>query len=150
MGDRENPAANLVGGASDGDAWEQAFQEVGGAPVTREPAVAPPAQPQAAVRNAKGLAKGDASPPGGVNLDFLLDVSLNVTVEIGRSRMPINELLQLGQGSVIELDRMVGEPCDVFVNNKLMARGEVVTVNERFGIRLTDIIDPRERIQQLG
>lgn len=83
------------------------------------------------------------------NLDFILDIPLTVTVELGRTKMLINDLLQLGQGSVIELAKLVGEPLEVLVNDKLVARGEVVVVNEKFGIRLTDIISPMERIEQL-
>jgi len=83
------------------------------------------------------------------NIDFILDIPLQLSVEIGRVRMIINDLLQLGQGSVVELEKLAGEPFDVLVNNKLIARGEVVVVNEKFGIRLTDIISPTERIEQL-
>ncbi|MCK5539996.1 MAG: flagellar motor switch protein FliN [Deltaproteobacteria bacterium] len=83
------------------------------------------------------------------NIGFILDIPLQLSVEIGRARMIINDLLQLGQGSVIELEKLAGEPFDVLVNNKLIARGEVVVVNEKFGIRLTDIISPTERIEQL-
>lgn len=83
------------------------------------------------------------------NLDFLLDVPLKVSVQLGGARMAIRDLLQLGQGSIIELEKMAGEPMDVLIGDKLVARGEVVVVNERFGIRLTDIVSPTERIQQL-
>jgi flagellar motor switch protein FliN/FliY len=83
------------------------------------------------------------------SLDFILDIPLKITVELGRTRMLIRELLQLGQGSVIELNKLAGEPLEVLVNEKLIARGEVVVVNEKFGIRLTDIISPIERIEQL-
>ncbi|GAB4387967.1 MAG: hypothetical protein Kow0025_04540 [Thermodesulfovibrionales bacterium] len=89
-------------------------------------------------------------PEGGVrDLDFLLDIPLVVTVELGRTRMLINDLLQLGQGSVIELDKLAGEPMEILVNDKLVARGEVVVINEKFGIRLTDIMSPTERLKQL-
>ena len=74
------------------------------------------------------------------NLDLILDIPLSVTVELGRSKMLINDLLQLGQGSVIELTKLVGDPLEVLVNDKLVARGEVVVVNEKFGVRLTDIV----------
>lgn len=84
------------------------------------------------------------------NIEFLLDIPLQVTVQIGGTRMMIRELLQLGQGSVIELDKLAGEPMEVLVNNKLVARGEVVVVNEKFGIRLTDVVSPNQRLQQLG
>jgi len=82
-------------------------------------------------------------------LDLILDIPLTVTVELGRSKLLINELLQLGQGSVIELTKLVGEPLEILVNNKLVARGEVVVVNDKFGVRLTDIVSPMERVQTL-
>ncbi len=83
------------------------------------------------------------------DIRFLLDIPLTINVEIGRTRMLINDLLQLGQGSIVELDKLAGEPMEVLVNNKVIARGEVVVVNEKFGIRLTDIVSPTERIKQL-
>ena len=83
------------------------------------------------------------------SLDLILDIPLTVTVELGRSKMLINDLLQLGQGSVIELTKLAGEPLEVLVNQKLVARGEVVVVNEKFGVRLTDIVSPMERVQSL-
>ena len=83
------------------------------------------------------------------SLDLILDIPLTVSVELGRSKMLINDLLQLGQGSVIELTKLVGEPLEVLVNQKLVARGEVVVVNEKFGVRLTDIVSPMERVQSL-
>ncbi len=84
------------------------------------------------------------------NLDFILDIPLEVSVELGRARMLINDLLQLGQGSVIELTKMAGEPAEIYVNQKLIARGEVVVINEKLGVRMTDIISPAERVKQLG
>jgi flagellar motor switch protein FliN len=90
-----------------------------------------------------------ASPASVQSLDFILDIPLKVTVELGRSKMAIREILQLAQGSVVELSKFAGEPLEVLVNEKLIARGEVVVVNEKFGIRLTDIISPVERIEQL-
>jgi flagellar motor switch protein FliN len=86
---------------------------------------------------------------GSLNLDFILDIPLTLTVELGRCRMLINELLQLGQGSVVELQKIAGEPMDIYVNNRLIARGEVVVINEKFGVRLTDISSPAERILKL-
>lgn len=83
------------------------------------------------------------------SLDFILDIPLKITAELGRSKMAIRDILQLAQGSVIELSKFAGEPLEVLVNDKLIARGEVVVVNEKFGIRLTDIISPIERIEQL-
>jgi flagellar motor switch protein FliN len=84
-----------------------------------------------------------------VNLDVILDIPVSVSMEIGRTRMPIRNLLQLNQGSVVELDRLAGEPMDVLVNGTLIAHGEVVVVNEKFGVRLTDIISPAERVKRL-
>ena len=102
------------------------------------------------------MSENEASPkppeslPEGTNLDFILDISLEVSVELGRARMLISDLLQLGQGSVIELTKLAGEPLEILVNQKLIARGEVVVVNEKFGIRLTDIISAVERVKQLA
>jgi len=84
------------------------------------------------------------------SLDFILDIPLELSVELGRSTMLINDLLQLGQGSIVELNKLAGEPLEIFINKKLVARGEVVVVNEKFGVRLTDIISPIERVRSLG
>jgi flagellar motor switch protein FliN/FliY len=83
------------------------------------------------------------------NLTLILDIPLRVAVELGRTKMVVNDLLNLGQGSVIELNKLAGEPMEVLVNDKLVARGEAVVVNEKFGVRLTDIISPSERVEQL-
>jgi flagellar motor switch protein FliN len=94
--------------------------------------------------------KNDAvsAPPG--NLDLILDIPVSITVELGRTKIQIRNLLQLAQGSVVELDGMAGEPMTVLVNGCLIAQGEVVVVNEKFGIRLTDIITPEERLRRLS
>ncbi len=92
---------------------------------------------------------GSGSGPKEKNLQLILDIPLRVTVELGRTKMPVSELLNLTQGSVIELSKLAGEPMEVYVNEKLIARGEAVVVNEKFGVRLTDIISPTERIEQL-
>ncbi len=84
------------------------------------------------------------------DLDFLLDIPLEISVELGRTRLIVNDLLQLGQGSVIELTKLAGEPLEILINNKLIARGEAVVVNEKFGVRITDIISQMERVKQLG
>lgn len=84
-----------------------------------------------------------------VNLDVILDIPVMLSMEIGRTRIPIRNLLQLNQGSVVELDRLAGEPMDVLVNGTLIAHGEVVVVNEKFGIRLTDVVSPAERVKKL-
>lgn len=80
-------------------------------------------------------------------IEFLMDVSLSVSVEVGRARMTINDLLQMGPGSVVELEKLAGEPLDIFINGKPVARGEAVIVNEKFGVRLTDIISPEDRVE---
>lgn len=87
---------------------------------------------------------------GDVKIDAILDVPVTIAMEIGRSRINIRNLLQLNQGSVVELDRLAGEPMDVLVNGTLIAQGEVVVVNEKFGIRLTDIVSPADRVKKLG
>lgn len=84
------------------------------------------------------------------DIDFILEIPVQLTVELGRTKIPIKNLLQLAQGSVVELDGMAGEPMDVLVNGCLIAQGEVVVVNDKFGIRLTDIITPAERIRKLN
>ncbi len=83
-------------------------------------------------------------------LDFILDIPLELSVELGRTRMLVNDLLQLGQGSIVELNKLAGEPLEVYINRKLIARGEVVVVNEKFGVRLTDIITPMDRVKSLA
>jgi flagellar motor switch protein FliN len=87
--------------------------------------------------------------PTDVNLDVILDVPVTLSLEVGRTRIPIRNLLQLNQGSVVELDRMAGEPLDLYVNGTLIAHGEVVVVNDRFGVRLIDVVSPAERIKRL-
>jgi flagellar motor switch protein FliN/FliY len=103
--------------------------------------------------NAKATAataeETEAAATADVNLEVILDVPVTLSMEVGRTRIPIRNLLQLNQGSVVELDRAAGEPFDVFVNGTLVAHGEVVVVNEKFGIRITDVVSPAERIQKL-
>lgn len=95
--------------------------------------------------------KKQLQPVGEVkNLEFLLDIPLQISVEVGRTRILIKELLEMQEGSVVELDKLAGEPLDVYVNSRLIARGEAVLVNEKFGIRLTDVVSPAERIENLG
>lgn len=91
-----------------------------------------------------------SEPKNGSNIDLLLDVALNVNVELGRSSMPIKDILALGPGSVVELDRLAGEPVDVFINGTLIARGEVVVVDEKFGVRVVEIVSPMKRIASLA
>ncbi|MFO0417149.1 MAG: flagellar motor switch protein FliN [Pseudomonadota bacterium] len=103
----------------------------------------------AALSNAGGVTSATPKKSVGRNLEFILDVALQVTVEVGRTRMTIQDLLQLGQGSVVELEKLAGEPLDIYINGKAVARGEAVIVNDKFGVRLTDIISPEDRIEGL-
>jgi flagellar motor switch protein FliN/FliY len=84
------------------------------------------------------------------DLDFILDIPLEISVELGRTKMLIGDLLRLGHGSVIELDKVAGEPLEVLVNRRLIARGETVVVNDKFGVRLTDVVSPVDRVKKLG
>ena len=83
------------------------------------------------------------------NLDFILDIPLQVSVELGRTKLLVKDILQLNQGAVVELTKLAGEPLDIFVNSKLVARGEAVVVNEKFGVRLVDIVTPNERVEKI-
>lgn len=159
MADTEAQAANAEAkeagesGQAEEINWDEAMAEQNSAKVQAEPREESPAKAAQNVKEAqspelKPSAEGVPKTP--LDIEFLLDIPLEVSVEIGRTRMLINDLLQLSQGSVIELSKLVGEPFEVLVNEKLVARGEVVVVNERFGVRLTDIISPMERIAQLG
>jgi flagellar motor switch protein FliN/FliY len=100
--------------------------------------------------NGAGAANQPAEDDGTRDLDFILDIPLDLSVELGRTKMLVNDLLQLGQGSIVELNKIAGEPLEIFINRKLVARGEVVVVNEKFGVRLTDIVSPMERVKSLG
>ncbi|MFM1990324.1 MAG: hypothetical protein RJA99_3281 [Pseudomonadota bacterium] len=96
------------------------------------------------------LGAGAAGGAARQDIDMILDIPVQLTVELGRTRIPIKHILQLAQGSVIELDALAGEPMDVLVNGCLIAQGEVVVVNDKFGIRLTDIVTPSERVRRLN
>ncbi|AWH53432.1 flagellar motor switch protein FliN [Stenotrophomonas sp. ESTM1D_MKCIP4_1] len=96
-----------------------------------------------------GNLQADESNGPDLNLDVILDVPVTLSLEVGRARLPIRNLLQLNQGSVVELERGAGESLDVFVNGTLIAHGEVVVINDRFGVRLTDVVSPSERIRRL-
>ena len=121
------------------DEWAAAMAESGDA----EEGAAQPAPMDALQDEGHAVADGD------VNLDVILDIPVTIAMEIGRTKINIRNLLQLNQGSVVELDRLAGEPLDVLVNGTLIAHGEVVVVNEKYGIRLTDVISPAERVKKL-
>ena len=111
-------------------------------------AASPPVAPARPVF--EKLAPSDGSGPAAHDIDLILDIPVQLTVELGRTRVPIRQILQLAQGSVVELNGLAGEPMDVLVNGCLIAQGEVVMVNDKFGIRLTDVVTPSERLRKLN
>jgi len=119
------------------------------APVEQSPGVAVDAVPPEHEEPQNTAHISSESPAGEITLDALLDIPVTLAVEIGRSKVPIKQLVSLSQGSVIELDREASEPLDLLVNGKLMARGEVVVVDGQFGLRLVDIVSPPERLKKL-
>lgn len=158
-------------GSAGTDDWaaamaEQATADATGTPAEDDWGAALAEQASSATQDATAMFSGsggtpaakvqfDQLSPSGVpagapnNIDMILDIPVNLTVELGRTKLAIRSLLQLAQGSVVELDGLAGEPMDVLVNGCLIAQGEVVVVNDKFGIRLTDIISPSERIRRL-
>jgi flagellar motor switch protein FliN/FliY len=100
--------------------------------------------------NGQQLAEVEQNDLEGRGIDLLLDIPLQVSVEVGRSKILVRELLQMQEGTLIELDKLAGEPLDLYVNERLIARGEAVVVNDKFGLRLTDVVSPSERIENLG
>lgn len=130
--DVENQSSDVM------DEWADALAEAG------DTASAAPAE-LTNLESDKPLVRGDED----INLEVILDIPVTISMEVGSTKINIRNLLQLNQGSVIELDRMAGEPLDIKVNGTLIAHGEVVVVNEKFGIRLTDVISPAERVKKL-
>jgi flagellar motor switch protein FliN/FliY len=130
------------------DEWAEALEEQTDQETEQAAAAtnADPAQFQQ-LQDESAVMGGDGSE---VSLNGILDIPVTISMEIGRTQINIRNLLQLNQGSVVELDRLAGEPMDVMVNGTLIAQGEVVVVNEKFGIRLTDVISPSERVKRLG
>ncbi len=125
------------------DEWAAAMEEQGGDTVDSSKADNFQQVEAKPLDNTAGPVSGD------VKLDVILDIPVTIAMEIGRTKLSIRNLLQLNQGSVVELDRLAGEPMDVLVNGTLVAHGEVVVVNEKFGIRLTDVVSPADRIKNL-
>ncbi|MBO1017550.1 flagellar motor switch protein FliN [Achromobacter sp. SD115] len=155
---RANPPTQ-ADGLKPQDDWAAAMAEqTASAAPAAQPAAAPapaPAAPpaaSAAQSAAQSVFKplAGATAGAGADIDLIMDVPVQLTVELGRTRLTIKNLLQLGQGSVVELDGLAGEPMDIFVNGYLIAQGEVVVVEDKYGIRLTDIITPSERINRLN
>jgi flagellar motor switch protein FliN/FliY len=147
-------SAEEVNGQDDmADAWAAALAESsGGSTSGNEVAseVAQPAEQVAAASFTNFTPTSTAGSGAGNDINMILDIPVQLTVELGRTRIPIKNILQLAQGSVVELDALAGEPMDVLVNGFLIAQGEVVVVNDKFGIRLTDIVTPSERMRRLS
>lgn len=134
-----NDNENSVGKGVDGDAEE-----------TRPDSIQPgPTVPVDKETYAFSDLKNQAEGQRPVNLDFILDIPLEITVELGRTKMLINDLLKLGQGSVIELTKTAGDTLEILANNRLIAKGDVVVMNDKYGIRLTEVISPVERLEKL-
>ncbi|WP_312432516.1 flagellar motor switch protein FliN [Achromobacter sp.] len=154
---RANPPTQ-ADGLKPQDDWAAAMAEQAATPAAAAPAPAPaaPAPAPAPAAPAQSAAQSVFKPLAGAtsgqgtDIDLIMDVPVQLTVELGRTRLTIKNLLQLGQGSVVELDGLAGEPMDIFVNGYLIAQGEVVVVEDKYGIRLTDIITPSERINRLN
>ena len=125
------------------DEWAAALEEAKATPVSGSEG------PAADMFPSLPGGSGSGSAPVRNEIDMIMDIPVQLTVELGRTRIPIKHILQLAQGSVIELDALAGEPMDVLVNGCLIAQGEVVVVNDKFGIRLTDIVTPSERVRRL-
>ena len=152
MSENENGA----GGQSEEDRmaaeWAAALAESTPAPAAAGEVVDNPFESVQAASFANFNATPPSAPPasGGNDLNMILDIPVQLTVELGRVRIPIKNILHLAQGSVVELEALAGEPMDVLVNGFLIAQGEVVVVNEKFGVRLTDIVTPSERMRRLS
>ncbi|BBP84250.1 MULTISPECIES: flagellar motor switch protein FliN [Pseudomonas] len=132
------------------EAGDEASQDDIDALMNQGAAAAAPSNPRAPMEEFGSMPRSNAPVSlDGPNLDVILDIPVSISMEVGNTDITIRNLLQLNQGSVIELDRLAGEPLDVLVNGTLIAHGEVVVVNEKFGIRLTDVISPSERIKKL-
>lgn len=139
MAEQDDPAADGGGGGGEDD-WAAAMSEQADGDIG-------PGAELAEFDTLQNENFATANPD--LNMDVILDVPVTIAMEIGRTKISIRNLLQLNQGSVVELDRLAGEPMDVLVNGTLIAHGEVVVVNEKFGIRLTDVISPSERVKKL-
>jgi flagellar motor switch protein FliN/FliY len=145
-------AENTVDEAAEDDPWGAAIAEQAEAEQAQKKSIGEDAMMGSVVKATvfKDLSSHDLKTNTPNDIDFILDIPVQLTVELGRTKIAIKNLLQLAQGSVVELDGMAGEPMDVLVNGCLIAQGEVVVVNDKFGIRLTDIITPAERIRKLN
>ena len=148
MADLDDPKAwglseDAVSDDADLTSSDDLFEQLQASTPSKEPERTEPRRPLAASPSSAALNRDL------IDLSLLMDVPLQVTVELGRTRMTVESLLRLSQGSVVELNRVAGEPLDIYVNNKLMARGEAVVVKEKFGVRITDVLNPEKRLEGL-
>ena len=130
--------------------WAAALDDGRAGPASPPASAAQPSVSPAAFANFAAAPGAAPTPAAGNDINMILDIPVQLTVELGRTKIPIRNILQLAQGSVVELDALAGEPMDVLVNGFLIAQGEVVVVNDKFGIRLTDIVTPSERMRRLS
>ncbi|BCX89200.1 flagellar motor switch protein FliN/FliY [Methylomarinovum tepidoasis] len=144
----QNPE-NQDGGEALEDVWGEALAEQAGSSQAEDAPDVTRADYETLEQEGGQALQAQEGSDDNVNLDVILDIPVTISMEIGRTRLSIRNLLQLNQGSVVELDRLAGEPMDVLVNGTLIAHGEVVVVNDKFGIRLTDVISPAERVRRL-
>ncbi|TSE18591.1 Flagellar motor switch protein FliN [Tepidimonas alkaliphilus] len=138
----QQPAPAPVDEQALADEWAQALQE--------QAAASSASNPEDPFSGAPSFDQAPPAPAAQNDISMVLDIPVTLSVELGRTRVPIKYILQLAQGSIVELDALAGEPMDVLVNGYLIAQGEVVVVNEKFGIRLTDIVTPSERLRRLS
>ncbi|MGM0785227.1 MAG: flagellar motor switch protein FliN [Pseudomonadota bacterium] len=150
----EQPSGEEASAEDEADPWAEALAEQESAESAAEDAPAEEAQPKAPAQSAgdqvfRPLDKGaDSTAPR--DLEMIMDIPVQLTVELGRTKLTIKQLLELAQGSVVELDGLAGEPMDILINGYLIAQGEVVVVDDKYGIRITEIITPSERVQKLN
>ncbi len=154
MESHSQTSADMSASADKGTSWEDTMEDLEHHKQTpqdqqRQSSMTPRSRARTSQQPAEKSAAHDGRSVPPANLQFILDIPLQITVELGRKRLLVHDLLQLSQGSVIELSKQIGEPFEVLVNHKLIARGEVVVINDKFGVRITDIISPMERVQQL-
>lgn len=150
----ENITGETGGDKSTNDMWGEAFEEEKTSKAqAAPPPPAPPKEQQQHMDMARPVSFGSITQESGgpsiSNIDMVLDIPVTISVEIGRTKMIVRDLLQLGQGAVVELEKLAGEPMEILANGKLIARGEAVVINEKFGVKLTDIVSLTERINRL-
>lgn len=154
MSEQEEPSSSADAASEEEDPWAAAMAEQESAEESKEEATAAPEPKAAAVKAASEDIFRPLSPDSGASqareLEMIMDIPVKLTVELGRTKLTIKQLLELAQGSVIELEGLAGEPMDILINGYLIAQGEVVVIEDKYGIRITEIITPSERIHKLN